>query len=111
VALEALARLEASPLLDRGEVKEYHIQVSDILRTYVEGRFRVPALEMTTRDIVTGLKNVGVEGSIRDDFRGFLDRCDLVKFAKLRPDVEASRGILALGRRLVEETIPVEGAP
>jgi hypothetical protein len=109
VALEALARLEASPLLERGEVKEYHIRVSDILRTYVEGRFRVPALEMTTRDILSGLETVGVEASVKEGFRSFLDRCDMVKFAKHRPDAGTSREVLALGRRLVEETIPAAG--
>ena len=106
VALEALARLEASPLLERGEVKEYHIQASDILRTYAEGRFGVTALEMTTRDILAGMERVGAEPSVREGFRGFLDRCDLVKFAKHRPDDGASREVLSLGRRLVEETIP-----
>jgi len=105
VALEALARLEASPLLERGDVKEYHIQLSDILRTYVEGRFRVPALEMTTRDIVAGLERAGVEPSVRQGFNRFLDRCDMVKFAKNRPNAETSRQTLALGRSLVEETI------
>jgi hypothetical protein len=106
VALEALARLEASPLLERGEVKDYHIQVSEILRVYVEGRFRVPALEMTTWDVTRGLQRVGLEDPLLGDFRRFLDRCDLVKFAKHRPESEESRAVLADGRRFVEETIP-----
>jgi len=106
VALEALARLEASPLLERGEVKEYHIQVSDILREYVEGRFHVPALEMTTRDLTEGLAAAGVDAPIREGFRIFLERCDMVKFAKYRPDAGASGEVLAMGRSLVERTIP-----
>lgn len=109
VALEELARLEAAPLLERGEVKEYHIRASDILRTYVEERFQVPALEMTSRYIVMGLESVGVVGSTRDGFRSFLDCCDMVKFAKHRPGAPASLEVLALGRRLVEETIPEDG--
>ena len=106
VALEALDRLEASPLLERGEVKEFHIQVSEILRIYVEDRFHVPALEMTTVDIIRGLERVGVEHSVRTGFVDFLQPCDMVKFAKARPDAQASLGVLALGRRLVEDTIP-----
>lgn len=106
VALEALARLEASPLLERGEVKEYHIRVSEILRAYVEGRFQVPALEMTTWDITRGLERVGLEGPVLERLRRFLDRCDLVKFAKHRPGEEESRAVLADGRRFVEDTIP-----
>jgi hypothetical protein len=104
VALEALAELESSPLLERGEVKEYHIRVSDILRSYVEGRWQVPALEMTTRDITSGLTREGVAVSVVDEFRRFLDRCDMVKFAKHRPDDDSSLEVLSVGRRLVEET-------
>jgi hypothetical protein len=106
VALEALHALESSSFLEDGEVKEYHIQVSDILRTYIEGRFRIPALEMTTSDIMAGLGMTGTEATILDDLHRILHQCDLVKFAKQRPDPDASRAILALGRRLVEDTIP-----
>jgi hypothetical protein len=111
VALEALARLEASPLLERGEVKEYHIRASEILRVYVEGRFRVPALEMTTLDLTRGMARVGVDPPLLEEFRQYLHRCDMVKFAKDRPGMEASGALLALGRRLVEATVPVVEAP
>jgi hypothetical protein len=112
IALEALARIEASPMLERGQVKEYHIAVSETLRIYVEARFGVPALEMTTREVVQGLEVVSAPQGFIDALRRFLDRCDLVKFAKVRPDQGASRETLALGRDLVESTVPVpEDAP
>lgn len=101
VALEALARIEASDLLTRGEVKEYHIQVSDVLRHYVEARFDVPALEMTTREVMEGLRRANVDPAFCEALRRFLDPCDLVKFAKARPDAEESRELLELGRELV----------
>lgn len=102
LALEALARIEGSDLLLRGQVKEYHIAVSEVLRQYVEARFEVPALEMTTREVMEGLRSADADGTFRDHLRRFLDQCDLVKFAKARPDAEASRGVLELGRKLVK---------
>ena len=105
IALEALDRLESSPLLSRGEVKEYHIEVSEILRRYVEGRFAVPALEMTTWEIAEGLEQAGVGQEFREGLRGFLDRCDLVKFAKVRPDSRASQDVLEVGRGLVRDSV------
>ena len=111
IALEELERLEASPLLERGEVKEYHIRVSEILRTYIEGRFRVPALEMTTRYITAGLEGAGADAPIVGGFGDFLTRCDLVKFAKHRPVPESARGVLVLGRELVETTVPTDPEP
>lgn len=115
IALEALADIEASRMLSRGQVKEYHIAVSETIRRYIEARYRVPALEMTTGEIVTGLERVGVEGDFTSDLRRLLDQCDMVKFAKVRPETTASTAILVLGRGLIEASIawmpPVASAP
>jgi hypothetical protein len=105
VALEALERLEASSLLELGEVKQYHIEASDILRRFVEASFGVPALEMTTWEIMEGLERVEAPGEARVQLRRLLDQCDLVKFAKVRPDAEASRGLVGLGRTVVELSV------
>jgi hypothetical protein len=102
VAFEALDRLEASALLPRGEVKQYHIEASDILRHFVEAFFDIPALEMTTWEIMAGLEGVEAPGKARNRLRRLLDQCDLVKFAKVRPDTDASRGIVPLGREVIE---------
>ncbi len=103
VAYTALAHLEASGLLERGEVQAYHIAVSAIVRTYVEARFGVPALEMTTGEVLDGL--AGLHGGQTDaDLRRFLERADLVKFAKLRPPPEASREMVVLARGFVDRT-------
>ncbi len=104
VALEALDELERSSLLERGQVKRWHVRVSEIVRTYVEGQLEVPALEMTTPEVVAGLREAALGGRLADRFRTFLERCDLVKFAKLRPGAEASREVLSVARALVEMT-------
>jgi len=106
VALEALSALAGSGLLERGDVKGFHIEASDILRTYVEARFRVDALEMTTREVIDGLAAVGATPGFRDGLLAFLEQCDLVKFAKVRPGTDASRQLLELGRRLVLDSVP-----
>jgi hypothetical protein len=108
VAIEALSALEASGLVER-DVKAYHIEVSDILRTYVERRFRVDAMEMTTREVLLGLERARVEESFREGLRAFLDQCDVVKFAKVRPGPDPSRQVLELGRRLVQRSAPRMG--
>jgi hypothetical protein len=111
IALEELTALEGSGLLERGRVKEYHIEASEILRTYVSRRFRIDALEMTTFELLGVLDRTGVDGSFRDGLESFLDQCDLVKFAKSRPDVGRSHRLLELARRLIEETIPAVPVP
>ena len=110
VAREALDALEAAGLLERGEIKTYHIRLSDIVRVYVEGRFRVDAMEMTTGEVLDGLHRTDADRGAVADVRRVLDRCDLVKFAKLRPAIPECRELLPLARRVVEITAPVEPA-
>ncbi len=107
-AYEALARLQASDLLERGEIKEYHILASEIIRTYVEGQFGVYALEMTTGEVVEGLRGADLPEDDAQAFAGFAGRCDLVKFAKLRPAPDACRDSLEAARTFVDQTRPRE---
>ena len=104
IALEALRALEKSSLLEQGRVKEYHIRVSEIIREYVEGQMEVPALELTTREVVEGMRRAAIGATITEKFRAFLDRCDLVKFAKLRPGADESREVMGWARELVGVT-------
>ena len=104
VALEALDELERSALLERGQVKRYHVRISEIIRGYVEGQLRVPALEMTTGEVVDGLRRAALGDRITGTFGTFLARCDLVKFAKLRPGADDSRELMGIARSLVGMT-------
>jgi hypothetical protein len=106
VALEALAALERAGLIERGQVKEYHIEASDILRTYVGQRFRVDSLEMTSDEVLTALERRGADPRTQERLRGFLEQCDLVKFAKVKPSPDAARLTLELGRRIVLDSVP-----
>lgn len=104
IALEALAQLEESGLLERGDVKEYFIGVSEIVRRYIEGRYQVDALEMATYEVADGLDRVGVSLETRLEFERFLSDCDLVKFAKWVPEMGFSREMVGRARGLVEGT-------
>ncbi len=104
IALDALDLLATSPLLERGEIKRYHIAMSRIIRAYLEGRYRIWALEMITPDVISSLGRAGVDPATRTDFQRFLEACDLVKFARQRPDAGTCRRSLADARELVERT-------
>ena len=105
-AYEALDHLEASALLEQGEIKQYHIEVSEIIRTYIEGQFDVCALEMTTGEVMDGLRTFGIDADTHHAFEAFLNRCDMVKFAKFRPTSDTSRQTLTAARELVHRTRP-----
>ncbi|WP_405285342.1 hypothetical protein V3331_06855 [Gaopeijia maritima] len=111
VALDDLDALERSGLLVEGRVKDYHVALSEIARRYVEQRFQVPALEMTTREIRSGLAASSAPAAFSQGLGPVLDRCDLVKFAKVRPAADEARGLLDEIRTLVRDTIPAAEPP
>lgn len=111
LAHEALDRLERAGLLDRGEIKVHYIEVSDIIRTYIEGRYGIEAMELASHEVMAGLQSVDFVPEMRQEFEWFFDECDLVKFAKLIPDPIACRAIIPAARRLVDGTRPIESEP
>ncbi len=68
-------------------------------------------MEMTTGEVIDGLLRTDADRGAVADVRRVLDRCDLVKFAKLRPAVPECRGLAPLARRVVDVTAVVEPAP
>ncbi|MFT3885842.1 MAG: hypothetical protein QM724_10545 [Flavobacteriales bacterium] len=80
--LNALETVKGRNLWQQGQVKQYHSEVTDILRGYIEQRFGVPALERTTDELVSTLKGTALEAGERERLANLLRLADLVKFAK-----------------------------
>ncbi len=114
LAFEALRQLESEreAMLDRGEFPEYYVELTRILKGYVEGRFGVEALDRTTDELRRALQRpetaARLEGVEVETLIRFLQDCDLVKFARFSPEAEETRGALETVRALVQRTQPVE---
>jgi hypothetical protein len=85
IALEKLKKLEDEKLWQKGEIKKFHIDLTDIIREYMETRFNILAVESTTHDIIAQLNNLPIDKKLLDKVNEFLNISDLVKFAKLVP--------------------------
>jgi hypothetical protein len=85
IALEAFESLRRRKLWQAGMVKDYYSEMTDIIREYLEGRFNIRALEMTTDEISDALRGTDVEGKSREKLTSTLMSADLVKFAKAQP--------------------------
>lgn len=110
----ALQRLEeARQLMDPEHAREYCFAVSNIIRGYIEERFRVRAPKLTTEEFLREL--VEERDTMLQPHRAllgeFLEHCDLAKFAGWRysmPDLEAMH---TTGRSFVHQTsVPSEVA-
>lgn len=84
-ALEALENLKKQKLWQNNKVKEYYTVLTEILRTYIEKRFAINALEMITDDIVESFRHINISDDAKENLRRTLILADLVKFAKAYP--------------------------
>ena len=91
--------------------KEFCILVSDTVRWYLEQRFDFRAPERTTEEFLHELRGTNLLTPDQKDSLGeFLNRCDLVKFARYEPVEPELRDLHSAALRLVEETEPPPAA-
>ena len=85
IALEELKKLEAERLWQQGLIKQYHSRLTDIIRTYIEHRYGIIAMEMTTGEILVALSRAISEKESSEKLSLLLQLADMVKFAKVQP--------------------------
>lgn len=85
LALGKLQALRDRKLWQQGEVKAYYSELSDILRDFLERRYRLPAMEQTTDEISGALAATDIPEQQKDRLRQVLTLADLVKFARAHP--------------------------
>jgi len=83
-AISSLEDLKAKKLWEQGYIKQYYIELTAIVRQYIEKRFEVDALEMTTPETLVAMQPK-LESSTWDQLKDLLESADLVKFAKFIP--------------------------
>ena len=87
IAFRDLEKLKEQKLWQKGEVKHYYSRLTEIIRQYLENRYGVYSLELTTSETLEELLRTGFK---KDDIfmklKDILNGSDLVKFAKYKPD-------------------------
>ena len=109
IALQELTLLLKEDLLNKGEIKSFHLRISNILRRYIENRFALQAPERTTEEFLTELSLAEsaentLLGSHKSLLTDFLTQCDLVKFAKHEPTKAESEKTIIICREFIEKT-------
>ena len=101
---QALERLERTQReMELVSPYEFSIRVSDILRQYVTEQYHLPVTRQTSVEFLTGLTSASPfsedDKSLLTDF---LNRCDLIKFARYDATMEDSRLLLEEATRFVK---------
>ena len=103
-ALAALTELDKKQLWQKGMVKEYHSEITEIIRAYFERKFDLRALELTTTEVNLQLKEKSGAANIIDITVDFLNNADLVKFAKFKPENSVNSEMMKQALEIVNRT-------
>jgi hypothetical protein len=108
IAIRALDDLEKQKFPHEGKMKLYYSVLTDILREYLDGRFGIAAMEMTSEEILDAVRPLGLSQKLTEEFTDLLRCADLVKFAKHIPDIAEAKYSMATARAFIEQTKPEE---
>lgn len=111
IAIEKLEDLNNQRLWQEGYVKEYHDQLTDIVREYLEGVYQIQALELTTSEIMNQLAEKPLAQHQKDQLRKIFNNADLAKFAKANPSPEANQEAIKIAFAFIRETKEPEEQP
>ena len=112
-----LKTLEKKELWQKGAVKEYYSELTDIARNYIEEAIEIPAMESTTSELILALraasikKKMTVSAETLENLERVLKQADLVKFAKSKPlDYEIAEDQNKIEKAILtlDKSIPIE---
>ena len=104
VAYEELAAIEAADWLRRGDIETYHTQIAYVLRQYIDARYHIPALELTTTGLLQAMLRAEIAAPYIERTQQLLANCDMVKFATYQPELSEASARIADARWIVDET-------
>lgn len=112
IAFRELEKLKGEQLWQKGELKQYYTRLTEILRQYLENRYVVYSLEMTTSETLEALVKTGFR---KDEsytlLKTILNGSDLVKFAKYKPEAAENEEHFNNSWKFIENTKVKEVIP
>ena len=111
-----LNNLEKKELWQKGEIKAYYSELTDIARNYIEEAIQIPAMESTTSELIEGLRKASLKKKMTlsketiENLEQVLRQADLVKFAKSKPlDFEITEDRKKIEKSIItlDKSIPV----
>jgi hypothetical protein len=114
-ATSLLQQLEKKELWQKGEIKNYYSELTDIARNYIEEEIHIPAMESTTSELIEGLRKAAKLQKLKlsnetvENLEKVLKQADLVKFAKVKPldfEIEEDKKRISSSIVTIHKSIP-----
>ena len=110
-AMAELGRIEGLRLPAAGRFKEHYTLVADVMRTYLEGEFGIPALDRTTSEIQAEVSAADIDADGAVEMRWLFVDCDIIKFTGLEPDEYEAGLMVGRARGILDMIRPPETPP
>lgn len=111
-ALNSLEELRQKQLWQQGKAKEYHTELTDIVRKYLEEAYGIQSVEMTTDQTLDAFGGCAAHTAETESLlRQMLQTADMVKFAKSEPLPYQHDLSLTQAVKFVQSTIPEQSIP
>jgi hypothetical protein len=102
-ALRELSRLLARGLVSKRQIKDFYLELTMIVRRYIERAHGIRAPEQTTAEFLAAVReDRRFSATVIDKLRTFLQAADLVKFARFEPAPEAIERATGTAREYIE---------
>ncbi len=109
VALEKLDKIKEEKIWQQGRQKEYHTELTDVVREYIANRFQISSQEQTSSEILADIQPVLKDRKdLFVSLKKMLSLADLVKFAKWKTLPDEDEQSLRSAYEFVKETTPQE---
>lgn len=105
IALRKLEEIDEQKLWQTGKIKQYHSDLTDAVRSYLDERFDLATLESTTDETMEAISEDVMHKDLIADLKVILERADLAKFAKFQPLPDENQLSLKYAYRIVEKTL------
>ncbi len=87
-AMKSLDKIKKEKIWQQERYKEFYTQLTDVLRRYINERYGINSLEMTSGEILSIIRTKAEEDSVYNNLKQVLSVADLVKFAKYKPFID-----------------------
>ena len=105
VALEKLDIIREQKIWQTGQIKEYHTQLTDVVREYIVRRFEVSSAEQTSDETLRAMRPLlSDKKDLYEQLRKMLTLADLVEFAKWTTTPDENELSLRSAYTFVKET-------
>ena len=105
-----LDRLDREKLLEKGQVKDFYIALTDVIRLYLDEQYGIPAPESTSDQTLRDVRKLPLTREQYGKLRDLLLDADLVKFAKMFPSAPENERYRQYTEELVESLRPAEAS-